>query len=201
MTKHTAGPWKYDPNSDAVWDTGRPQYDVRICDSARGDKELPDEEITANMRLIAAAPQLLEAATSALNILQRLRDEQPSHHLFQTFGAGWETCGSLAVAIDAAEGEQPLGFGTLPKATHRLFWIAVNPSGTGYVDVVANDREHATEIGQELMDVDFLAPGERYSASDSRVVGGVASMSGEAVGCEPGNIGTVWTVVTVEDIS
>ena len=66
-TNHTSGPWRVEVYSDHGG-TDKPQYQVKTKDElivakcGQGDFEIPD-----NARLIAAAPELLEA-------LQRLDD-------------------------------------------------------------------------------------------------------------------------------
>jgi hypothetical protein len=57
-TKHTPGPWRTD-----VRDPAFVNYDVRTDDTiiCTMGIEMPTEEEAANARLIAAAPELLEA--------------------------------------------------------------------------------------------------------------------------------------------
>lgn len=63
MSEHTKGPWHIDPNSNTVYVA--PGFDKRIADVRGwgwlGDKPNGAEEQDANARLIAAAPDLLEA--------------------------------------------------------------------------------------------------------------------------------------------
>ena len=71
MSKHTPGPWVVaGPNlidqADAgIWGSG--EFDFVICDMQRDGYE--DAEQGANARLIAAAPDLLEALEYCLDCL------------------------------------------------------------------------------------------------------------------------------------
>jgi hypothetical protein len=56
-TKHTPGPWRYQENSDAYTHIVRAGTDDYICGCGQGS----DGTCEANARLIAAAPELLEA--------------------------------------------------------------------------------------------------------------------------------------------
>ena len=60
-TKHTAGPWKFNDGYVRAED-GTPVADVRL--------DNPKEEEDANAALIAAAPELLEAAKKALDCIK-----------------------------------------------------------------------------------------------------------------------------------
>ena len=79
IAKHTPGPWHVDPNFPIiVWS----EDTMRICDirgwghlTGIGALALPEEEASAiqdaNARLIAAAPELLEALKHARNQMKR----------------------------------------------------------------------------------------------------------------------------------
>ena len=65
MTQHTPGPWQYWPSIGQV---NRPGDPNQICNiPPNGDKK-PADENDANARLIAAAPELLEACKAILDI-------------------------------------------------------------------------------------------------------------------------------------
>ncbi|EKT4441781.1 hypothetical protein QEK83_002441 [Stenotrophomonas maltophilia] len=57
-SKHTPGPWAYQEDSDAYTHIVRGPNNRFICQLA----QTTSSEIEANARLIAAAPELLEAA-------------------------------------------------------------------------------------------------------------------------------------------
>lgn len=64
-TKHTPGPWNFDNHSPAL-----PVLGIYAADGKNpfhGDRS--QEELAANARLIAAAPELLEALQGLLNAL------------------------------------------------------------------------------------------------------------------------------------
>jgi len=65
MRKHTKGPWIYCPNSESIFRQGTHDAIAYV--------EYPvgcDEEATANAKLIAAAPELLEALKKAIPYLE-----------------------------------------------------------------------------------------------------------------------------------
>lgn len=65
QTQHTPGPWQYWPSIGQV---NRPGDPNQICNiPPNGDKK-PADENDANARLIAAAPELLEALEMVVNI-------------------------------------------------------------------------------------------------------------------------------------
>lgn len=94
MTKHahTPGPWSADYDSlgmlrvDEVGPAGRVICDVALQDNA-------DSQDEANARLIAAAPDLLEASSVVSNML--LLGVMPS----------LEACANLRAAITRAQGD------------------------------------------------------------------------------------------------
>lgn len=101
MNKHTPGPWDVLNSKKEEW-YGRPldywtvtakDRDLWICASPEWDPE-HDEESTANARLIAAAPELLEA-------LQKI--------VAAADGEGWSqldaTLANARAAIAKARGE------------------------------------------------------------------------------------------------
>jgi hypothetical protein len=85
VSGHTPGPWELVPESDdhegSLFVVS--EYEVKNgCASAHwiAECDLQEDEgqNRANARLIAAAPDLLEAATEMLTELRRLRDSSPA---------------------------------------------------------------------------------------------------------------------------
>lgn len=70
MSKHTPGPWK--TNGDPYVSTYDGRRTIAFTD-ARADMD----ENKANARLIAASPELVEAATIAYRALVRLTENDP----------------------------------------------------------------------------------------------------------------------------
>ena len=71
MNKYTPGPWTASEGSPSdVWHVDMPdrQFSITV---ARGDEDwdMSVEEVQANARLIAAAPDLLAAAVQARNVI------------------------------------------------------------------------------------------------------------------------------------
>lgn len=64
-TKHTPGPWSSDHEYEETWDTQTNIYvgvkNILIAQVCETDGNISNEEFEANARLIAAAPDLLEA--------------------------------------------------------------------------------------------------------------------------------------------
>ena len=78
-TKHTPGPWRVAPRSDY------PEHaDINVDAGTRGYVALcgkaGDEEAEANARLIAAAPELLDALRETLRALESHLDESCRDH-------------------------------------------------------------------------------------------------------------------------
>jgi hypothetical protein len=67
-TQHTPGPWMASVNSIIVFARGQD----RICTLNSNETLFPKSEREANARLIAAAPELLEACKVALNYCSQL---------------------------------------------------------------------------------------------------------------------------------
>lgn len=67
-SKHTPGPWTYQENSDAYTHIVRGPTNSLICQLAQS----MHVEIEANARLIAAAPEMLEALVNADKLLRSL---------------------------------------------------------------------------------------------------------------------------------
>ena len=97
---HTPGPWHYDPDGE-VWATRVNGQDVTICPEWLWARSLRDEGM-ANARLIAAAPELLEALQDLLEFLD------PN----ECIGDEWALVARAKVAVDKA-----LGRSTAPPAS------------------------------------------------------------------------------------
>jgi hypothetical protein len=65
MSEHTPGPWKVQENADAYTHIVRSKTNAYICGCGQGS----DGEDKANARLIAAAPELLEALNQVYDYL------------------------------------------------------------------------------------------------------------------------------------
>lgn len=64
MSGHTPGPWRFDAEYGRVEADGR-----RVCDMPSAGLSLYPEEYEANARLIAAAPEMLEALREAEDLV------------------------------------------------------------------------------------------------------------------------------------
>ena len=100
MTEYTPGPWGLFDGTD-IWpinaDGGgyiaRLRFRGEAVETATGDREFPETE--ANARLIAAAPDLLEAAKDALESLTECGPHRSE-------GLDCEACGESIAALRAA---------------------------------------------------------------------------------------------------
>ena len=93
MSTHTPGPRRVDPNYDADIQTADGRLEIAMVDiSDIADNVAPEAEAAANARLIAAAPELLEALAALLAHLEQ--DEQDA--VMGIFGA--PTYGAIAAA-------------------------------------------------------------------------------------------------------
>jgi len=111
VSKHTPGPWRFLEADDHNRDDNscRP---ITICGPADDDLanvyssddstvSISREETVANARLIAAAPNLLEAAKDALSGWRYIRSQHGD-----LSGVGWDRVeDALRAAIRAAEGK------------------------------------------------------------------------------------------------
>ena len=102
--KHTPGPWR---------SSGHPHYQAIISDSPTGDERLDEQDhreayggylicesvLEANARLIAAAPELLEALEEAVLQIEYM------HEKFQDTGTGCMTITRSNAAIAKATGQ------------------------------------------------------------------------------------------------
>lgn len=102
--QHTPGPWKGDLNVDedqfnVYPDTGKMEFPICIMP----DFIKPDLN-AANARLIAAAPELLEAAEKALQALEGVDALMHKHGMMQ--GVNCPAIAPLRAAILSAKGEE-----------------------------------------------------------------------------------------------
>lgn len=101
MSKHTPGPWE--ARGKAIVARGSPRrnnaYNGRICNvqgAGEGDNKI-NATAKANARLIAAAPQMLEALEAAYDHICPDGDPLDARE--------FEVCGKIEAAIAAAKGE------------------------------------------------------------------------------------------------
>lgn len=73
MTAHKPGPWQFDgpPHNHIVWD----DKGDRICFMAHSGGKAPDRD-TATARLIAGAPDLLDALNEAESFISGFEDDE-----------------------------------------------------------------------------------------------------------------------------
>ena len=112
---HTPGPWIITERSGFSHDN-RPRFLIaapdepeRICTvSLRGSPNGDSEISLANARLIAAAPELLEACNNLLSLVRKLKPMpevyNPQDEDEEMWGIGM-LCAQADVAIAAAKGE------------------------------------------------------------------------------------------------
>lgn len=99
MNKHTPGPWRIGWNYGAVVaDTPVPEMDGSDRVAAYGGHMVGESIAPRNRALIAAAPELLEAAVAALEDVMSIDNE---HSLSPDVGR------KLRAAIDKATGAMP----------------------------------------------------------------------------------------------
>ena len=100
MTKHTPGPWETREHSDGShW----------FVDYQQGGEgyTLVDELSEGDARLIAAAPELLEACYQALAAMRDLAEQAGDVPEWNTGGDAYEACNAIRAAIARAEGKVP----------------------------------------------------------------------------------------------
>ena len=108
MSKHTPGPWEVvnnPPNEDGSTATsiyGSDQYVADVYCGYAGSKNMPNAEAAANARLIAAAPELLEALDGMIQVYGGDRDWNGPKHSTEL-----ELIAMARAAIAKATGEQP----------------------------------------------------------------------------------------------
>lgn len=76
MTKHTAGPWHFDPNRLVIYSM-RDEQEVLVAELGRWETDR--EEVAANANLISAAPDLWLAAIAALSLLSGSIEAKDKH--------------------------------------------------------------------------------------------------------------------------
>lgn len=97
---HTSGPWVeqlFEGGGFEISAANQGSYGGTLVVCRRGGHSIRADEIHANARLIAAAPDLLEAAQAAWNCIGELPPTQ----------ARVEVAQLLQAAIEKATGEQP----------------------------------------------------------------------------------------------
>lgn len=103
MSKHTSGPWLVAPDGNVV--SGQAGIIERIAVSIFCSKERRD----ANARLIAAAPQMLEAlerlSSAATAVNQQRHDNPDPMPMFVALGEMLSAIKQADEAIKAAKGE------------------------------------------------------------------------------------------------
>jgi hypothetical protein len=97
--KHTPGPWRVD-TVDRQLIRSSEDYGVAFALASWGAPPIPSEEYEANARLIAAAPDLLEACREAESFFIELND-----HLQVILGGQAKIISTLEAAINAAEAD------------------------------------------------------------------------------------------------
>ena len=106
MSKHTLGPWEASEGYPSdIWHVDMPSrgYSV-VVSRAEEDWDMAVEEVKANARLIAAAPDLLAAATHALEDLQDLQTGQ--YTIDEISGVLIELRGAIAKAKEVGDGPE-----------------------------------------------------------------------------------------------
>jgi len=98
MTNHTKGPWELSEGNTSVWAVSPMNARVRIAD-VKQHSPMNGINNEANARLIATAPDLLEALEGLLSLHDPDGKFQPSH--YKPFLSAAKT------AIAKAKGETP----------------------------------------------------------------------------------------------
>lgn len=96
MSTHTPGPWFVKVNP--IWHAVRSYNSDYVAEHIRGAS---DAQRAANARLIAAAPDLLEALKRAVKVIHELSDYDPKG------GNDLDYADFTQAAIAKAEGRQP----------------------------------------------------------------------------------------------
>lgn len=107
-SKHTPGPWTYQENSDAYTHIVRGPTNCLICQLSQSTHV----EIEANARLIAAAPEMLQALTAVVEAMDKGGLDELMCCNGRECGCRAATNGDLLVhelraLIAEATGEQP----------------------------------------------------------------------------------------------
>jgi hypothetical protein len=106
---HTPGPWDWGPHSDELVGRyevnageGRQRAHICECHSNRQQtRKVADEEAAANARLIAAAPELLEALQSLIDL-----SDDGSLHIEGSIATEDPVITAARAAIAKAEGRE-----------------------------------------------------------------------------------------------
>ena len=93
-TQHTPGPWKYGPDNRKTMRVFSGSREIVRALSTHGNRRLNCVERAANARLIAAAPELLEALQG---LLRSYRDFLPERYL-QDKGVATKAMAAIAKA-------------------------------------------------------------------------------------------------------
>jgi len=112
MSKHTPGPWDWSPHyktgdGRATWSLIGSQdgYGILSCDGDENSPQGLNDE--ANARLIAAAPELLEALTQIHDVYAAMRQRLSVDYANDGWSAETITLDKAKAAIAKATGEQP----------------------------------------------------------------------------------------------
>ena len=112
--KHTAEPWAYQPGqTDGHWNIGLPN-DIPECIGLRGDEYMCVSGICteSDARLIAAAPDLLEALDQLLIVMAIAQENMREA---AKYDLRWRGCAeSIQPCVDAARAAIAKATGTQP---------------------------------------------------------------------------------------
>lgn len=104
-TMHTAGPWKLDPRMpNAVFAADGTGSKVAATTAGHVFPERSSEEAAANARLIAAAPELLEALVDLASLTERMATLHPSRDFREVLHDPAGLALRIRAAIARAEG-------------------------------------------------------------------------------------------------
>ena len=96
-TQHTPGPWTTDGKAETdTLDIVSPLGRITLIDCEFSDES--EDVLTANARLISAAPDLLDVVKELYDLLSHYCDDDPSSE-------EWETLKAARAAIAKATGE------------------------------------------------------------------------------------------------
>ena len=101
MSNHTPGPWHRNIESDGRYPVIYAGRNTHVA-SAKGHGVLPPEQIEANISLIAAAPELLEALVEAESMFSSLADADSALACDKRFASLWDV---LRAVISRASGD------------------------------------------------------------------------------------------------
>lgn len=103
MTGHTEGPWIVHP--DRAWVSPAFDLEMPVCQMRHPAPDLPEEQVFATARLIAAAPDLLAALE--LLVGEELGGDAHSHKPSEAYRAyiDWNDRAAARAAIARAKGD------------------------------------------------------------------------------------------------